>query len=156
MKKVIAVLIGTILVYGTLCAKETGADLKNGTVAVSKNKNEQAKQTFLINTEIYYTDHDDDYFLQKKYSLAEGTYTLDPVIEKLELYLEGKAGFRTEDYRFENGYAATSEQKMGIYVAVQAGVNYRIIDNMSIGAEVTMLDSENHTKGMEMVLNYKF
>lgn len=156
MKKFISVLIGTILMYGTLYAKETGVDQKNKSIPSINSQNEKMKQGFVIDTEIYYDDHEADHFRQKKYSLADGIYTLDPLIEKLELYLEGKAGFRTEDYRFENGYAATNGQKMGIYLAAQAGVTYRIVENMSIGAEVTVLNSEAHTKNMEMVFNYRF
>jgi len=159
MKNLILVMVGVILMFSSLYAKENKTNQNYKSMPTIESKDENIKQTLLINMEVYYTDDEADHFRQNKYSLAEGIYTLDPLAEKLEIYLEANAGFQTEVYRFENGYAASSDQKMGIYLAAQAGATYHIIENMSLGAEVTVLNSESHAKhgkNMEMIFNYRF
>ena len=147
MKKILLAPIAAALLCGSAFANEKASEQKKD------------KKGFSISSDVYYEDHEDDHFRQTKYALADSIYTLPLVNKKLELYLEGKAGMQSEEYRLENGYATTSNQKTDLYVAAEVGATYHLLDNVAVGAEVTMLENDvqqAHGQNVEMTLKYTF
>lgn len=159
MKKILLAPIAAALLSGVAFANENMSGQKKRSTVGAKAKSKKGKEGFSITSDVYFTDHDTDHYRQTKYALADGIYTLQPLNKKLELYLEGKAGVQSEAYRLENGYATTTGQKMGVYVAAEIGAKYHFLDNVAVGAEVTMLENESkETRGqnIELTLKYSF
>jgi len=159
MKKILLAPIAAALLCGNAFANKNTSNSDKQSSFGTESKKKKSKEGFNLTSDVYIQDHEDSYFLKKKYSLADGKYTLKAPNRKLELYLEGKAGMASEEYRFENGYALTTDQKTNLYVAAEAGAKYHLLDNVAVGAEITMLDNESHNvrgKNLEMTLRYTF
>lgn len=159
MKKILLAPIAAALLCGSAFANKNTSNHKKQSTFGTQTQEKKREEGFNITSDVYIQDHEDTHFLQKKYALADGKYTVKAPNRKLELYLEGKAGMKSEEYRFENGYALTTDQKTNLYMAAEVGAKYHLLDNVAVGADITMLDNEAHNvrgQNIEMRLKYTF
>ncbi len=159
MKKILLAPIAATLLVGSVYGAEKFYGQKKEKIPSVKNSILETNKKFVITSEVFYQDHETDHFRQTKYSLADGTYTVHPLMEKLEFYLEGRAGLKTEDYRYSNGYAVTTGQETDLFFGAQVGTKYHLLDNVALATEITMFNSEASSirkQNIEMTLNYTF
>ena len=142
MKKILLASITAAFLCSSAFAGGNISDQKKQSMFNAEAKNKNGGKGISVTSDVYFEDHETDHFRQKKYALADGKYTLQPLNKKLELYVEGKAGIQSEEYRFENAYATTIDQKADLYLAAEVGAKYHLLDNVAVGTEFTMLDTE--------------
>lgn len=158
MKRILIAPVAAALLSTTAFAYESMAEQKRQSTFGTKNS--KNKEGFSLTSDIYFEEHATDYYRQTKYALADGIYSHYPNDGRLELYLEGKAGMQSESYRYESGFAmTTTDSELAVYVAAEVGAKYHLLDNVAVGAEVTMLENvsdEQRGQNVEMTLQYTF
>lgn len=160
MKRILIAPVAAALLSSTAFGYENMAEQKKrsdfGTIAKSK----KTKEGFSLTSDVYFEEHATDYYRQTKYAFADGIYSHYTNDGRLELYLEGKAGMQSESYRYDSGFAmTTTDPELAVYVAAEVGAKYHLLDNVAVGAEVTMLENVSDVQrgqNVEMTLRYTF